>query len=336
MKLTAIYSLGLGFGTLAVFGLSACQKEGMQPTTTAGLSKSALTVGLPPVITWWSSVAAIAYTGYPGDAPAGEMYSVGFTINGKGYVLGGMLDLQRGDAKHVPDLWMFDLATQAWGKQAPYPGSYGDLVGEQIFVIGDNAYVMQDSVLWQYNQPLNQWTTKAAFPGKARFYGTAMAINGKGYVGIGVDDITILNLKDWWQYDPTADHWTQMHDFGGDPRQQAVGFSIDGKGYVCWGLNNQDDILRPVWQYDPVADSWTKRQNCPAPDAFAASTGTIGGVDVGLMTDGADLWQYNPALDSWSDQGAVRYGDHAYAAGFVINDSYFLANISVSAYNWSR
>ncbi len=221
------------------------------------------------------------YGWYPNDPPEGELYSAGLTINNKGFVLGGMLNTQRGLADHVPDLWMFDPATQAWSKQAPYPGNAGLLVGEQVFVIGDNAYVMQDNVLWQYNQPLNQWTPKAAFPGEARFYGTAMTINGEGYLGLGVDDNTITALKDWWQYDPVGDHWTRMHDFGGEAREEAVGFSIDGKGYVCWGTNSQGTILRPVWQYDPVADSWTKKQNCPTAEAFGAVNAT-GGIACGI------------------------------------------------------
>jgi len=229
---------------------------------------------------------------------------------------------------------MFDPTTQSWSKQSGNSNFYLNN-SEEVFVIGDNAYVLVDNHVWQYNQPSNQWTQKQNFPGTSRFGGTAIAVNGKGYLGLGTSEPDFLDLKDWWQYDPGSDSWTQKHDFGGDARDDAGAFSIDGKGYVLFGFHN-GTAFKTVWQYDPVTDGWTKKQNCPASAQSAPASAVIGGVDVGLMTDGNDLWEYNPATDSWSDQGAVLGGYRQWPAGFVIGDSYFLANLSVVAYNWSR
>ncbi len=337
MKITTFFSRGLVIATLTAIGLCSCQKEGLQQSTSSGgLMKTDLTVGLPPVITWWANVAPIPYTFYPGDPPADEEYSVGFSINNKGFILGGMVNFEKGESDHVPDLWMYDPVTQDWIKQAPYPGNYVGLVDEQVFVIGDNAYVIQDNSVWQYNQPSNQWMLKHAFPGLDRISGTAIAINGKGYVGLGFGVTgNPTDLKDWWQYDPATDSWTQKNNFGGEAREQAAGFSIDGRGYVVLGTHNGTNF-KTVWQYDPTADSWTKKQNCPASVSWAPATATIGGIDYGLMTDGSYLWQYNPASDKWSNQGAI-YGGYRYGpTGFVIGHSYLLANLKVVAYNWSK
>jgi N-acetylneuraminic acid mutarotase len=309
----------------------------MQPASSTGnLVKTDLTVGPVPAIDWWSSVAPIPYTAYPNDPPESELYSVGFTINNKGFVLGGMLNTQRGLGDHVPDLWMFDPATQAWSKQAPYPGNYGLLVGEQVFVIGDNAFVIQDNTVWQYNQPSNQWMQKQVFPGVARLWGTAMAINGKGYFGLGESEYgNIPDLKDWWQYDPNTDSWTPAQEFGGDARYWAAGFAVDGKGYVCLGANKSSSF-NTLWQYDPVADNWTKKQSLSGTsgtEAVAVSA-TINGVDLGLVADGSELWDYNPASDSWGDMGKQEGG--GLSAIFVIGHSLFLANISVETFNWSK
>jgi Kelch motif len=344
MKIATFFSRGLVIATLTAIGLCSCQKEGLSPSTfSGGLTKTDLGLSLPPVITWWDSVARIPYTSLPGDPPPiDEEYSIGFTINNKGFVLSGMLTIVKDEDEefNVPDLWMYDPATHAWSKQAPYPGNYLDLVGEQLFVIGDNAYVIQDNAVWQYNQPSNLWTLKKAFPGIARSLGTAMAINGKGYFGTGItEQANQTYMKDWWQYDPVTDSWMEKNNFAGEARSDAGSFSIDGKGYVVLGYRNITSF-KTVWQYDPTADSWTKKQNCPASASWAPATATIGGIDYGLMTDGSHLWQYNPSSDNWYDQGAVYgvslTGPRLVPAGFVIGHSYLLANLSVVAYNWSK
>lgn len=166
------------------------------------------------MITWWSRGDSIPYTAYlPSDPPVSIWYSVGFAINGKEFVLGGMLNTQSREADHVPALWMFDPAAQEWDSMARYPGNYGNLVGEVVFVIGDNAYVVQDNAVWQYNQPTNHWTAKGNFPGAARDQAAGFAVDGKGYVCLG--EATGANYSTVWQYDPVANTWTQKKSLTG-------------------------------------------------------------------------------------------------------------------------
>jgi len=320
-------------GALAAILCSACQKEGVNPaTSTAGLTKSALTVGVVPVLTWWTSGGDIPYNFKPGNPPLSETGSIGFTINNKGYVMDGQFPMTNGNYIWLQALWMFDPATQSWSKQSMASDLF--LIGtESLFVIGDNAYVVTGNQVWQYNQPSNQWTQKHDFPGAPRLAGSAVAIDGKGYFGLGSE--TNGDVKDWWQYDPAGDSWTRLHDFAGEPRDWAQTFSLSGKGYVLFGGDNTIQY-RTVWQYDPITDTWTRRQNCPAGGMTAGATATIGGVAVGLITDGANVWEYNPATDGWSEEGPIAGGPRVGPAGFVVGNSYFLCNISVDVYNWSR
>src|ERR1700722_1628903 len=202
---------GLAVASVLSLGLNACQKEGMQAASVDGVTtKSALTVGPPPVITWWANGGVIPYNFKPGNPPLGEIGSIGFTINNKGYVMDGQFPMTNGNYIWLQALWMFDPASQSWSKQSMASAPY--LTGtESLFVIGDNAYVVTGNQVWQYNQPSNQWTQKHDFPGAPRLIGSAVAINGKGYFGLG--DETNGVLKDWWQYDPASDNWIQLNDF---------------------------------------------------------------------------------------------------------------------------
>lgn len=330
---------GVAALTLLAIGLGSCQKQRLGPAiTSSNLTKSDITVGLPPVLVAWTGGPAIPYTAYiPSDPPASEMYSVGFSINGKGYVLGGMLTTVSGETEHVPDLWMFDPTAGMWSRQASYPGG-GSFVGEQVFVIGNNAFVMIDNTVWQYNQPTNKWTAKSNFPGIARFWGTAIAINGLGYLGLGVNENTFDELKDWWQYDPAADRWTRVADFGGAARFQAAGFASGGKGYVCMGIGTGD--YSTVWQYDPPANTWTQKHSLSglSGGGAVAASGIIGGVNTGLLVWAGELWEYDAASDSWfAETKSINIpGGGQTPAAFVIGNSLYLANIGTKIFHWSR
>jgi len=81
-----------------------------------------------------------------------------------------------------------------------------------------------------------------------------MVVNGKAYVGTGLNDIKGTNKaeKDFWEYDPavgTNGTWTQTANFGGGEQYGAVGFSIGSKGYIGTGANSSS-YLKDFWEYD--------------------------------------------------------------------------------------
>ncbi|MGZ3851029.1 MAG: kelch repeat-containing protein, partial [Flavisolibacter sp.] len=85
------------------------------------------------------------------------------------------------------------------------------------------------------------WIQKASFPGNGRYAATALSINDKGYMGLGLDDYGNV-YGDFWEYDPASDTWSQKADFPGGARYYATGFSYAGKGYVGTGANTPGDF----------------------------------------------------------------------------------------------
>jgi N-acetylneuraminic acid mutarotase len=289
-----------------------------------------------PAITWWSGVAPMPYKpSNPNDPLVAENYSVGFSINNKCFVLGGVLFMQSGATEHIPDLWMFDPASQSWTKKAPYPGNDQNLINEAAFIIGDNAYFIVNTTVWQYNQPANKWTKKTSFPSSPRILGAAMAINGKGYFGLGFSTQFQVDLNDWWQYDPASDQWTFLTPFENGTRESAGTFVIGGKGYLCFG-KTVSSSFKDLWQYDPVADTWTQKHSYTGNGGpvEAADSARINGVDLGLVAVDDALWEYNPSTNSWGTAGALKGGSTS--AGFVLGHSFFVAGLSVAAFNWSK
>jgi N-acetylneuraminic acid mutarotase len=322
-----------------------------------GKTATSLTVGGPPTIVWWGNGTTIPYTDdIPGDIPKANQYGQGFTINGKGYVCGSLLETGVGTGDHINELWQFDPATLAWTKKAPFPG--GELIEAANFVIGDNAYIVTGNATYQYNQPTDTWTQKAYIFSVQRMLATAFAINGKGYIGLGYDpnSTNLDEQNDWWQYDPATDRWIQKAAFPGGKRDGAGGFSVDGKGYVVSGEHSTVHYVNghfegqvtwgnKVWQYDPVADSWAQKADFPGPGRWEAvsANATVGGTDVGFIVGGDndgnafnDAWEYNPATDTWGQLPNILGGARTESGGFVIGRSLYITNKTVVVLNWSN
>src|SRR5215831_3723039 len=136
---------------------SSCKKESSLPTV---VTKNKLdAVGPPPPLIFWAKGADLNFPdGVPGDNPVGRIFSQGFAINGKGYICAGVAENSFGTGGYMFDLWEFDPATRAWTQKANYPGT--EPVEGVNFVIDDNAYICFQNELWQYNQPMDQWTRK--------------------------------------------------------------------------------------------------------------------------------------------------------------------------------
>ena len=114
----------------------------------------------------------------------------------------------------------------------------------------------------------SQWTQKADLTGGKRYEAVGFSINGKGYIGTGID---LTRKKDFWEYDPATDTWAQKADVGGAARNLAVGFSIGNKGYSGTGTGD-DGKKRDFWEYDPVTNTWTQKADFGG-DARTAAVG---------------------------------------------------------------
>jgi N-acetylneuraminic acid mutarotase len=329
--------------TLLSIVISSCQKQNSLATSSL-TSKTVSTndVGLPPPIIAWLKGPDVPIDGQ-GNPVFGLSNAFGFAINAKGYIGGGEIEFYMSFSPSN-QLWEYDTVTRSWSQKANFPGD--NILNASSFVIGNDAYVCTGGTSapgvnfskenWQYDQTANTWTRKSDFPGTARSFATATAINNKGYVGLGDEALnsTFPDTKDWWQYDPVTDSWTRKADFAGGKRGGAVSFTINNKGYVSCGHHvnvntNNAKLFNDLWQYNPAGDSWKQKADLPASsrdNAIGLSVFGNKGI-VGIVATGSasnDCWQYSASSNSWSQLPNVGGGPRSDAAGFSIGNTIYI------------
>jgi len=236
---------------------------------------------------------------------AGRYGAIGFSIGTKGYLGWGLL----GSFSYVNDFWEYDAVANVWTKKADL-GANGSREAGVGFSIGSKGYMgtganhnfgygtrLKD--FYEYDPATNVWTKKADFAGDARCDATAFSIGEKGYLGLGMTEIT--TLSDFWEYNPANNSWTKKANFGGGVRMTAVGFVIGSKGYVGTGWsgifsNNKNDF----WEYSPENNIWTKQADCstlPRASCAGFSIGNKGYVGIGCLNGGGiqtkDFWEFD-------------------------------------------
>ncbi len=156
-------------------------------------------------------------------------------------------------------------------------------------------------------------------------HGVSFVINGKGYVGTGVNLAGTIASSAFFEYDPVADAFTQKADFGGGARYAAVGFALsNGKGYVGTGVTPGGALSNDFWEYDPAANTWTSRTVVPGGVRRWASAFGINGKGYVMAGSNSnflnDIYEYNPATNIWTSKGTVApsYGAGDGAVAFSI------------------
>ncbi|MBK7943888.1 MAG: hypothetical protein IPJ85_00635 [Flavobacteriales bacterium] len=140
----------------------------------------------------WSTAAAIPDQGRHG--------AVGFTMNGKGYVVGG----RENSLNFVQDLWSFDPTSNAWSAMTPFPGAPRS--SPLAFVYCNDAVVgcgrdgsVNHHDAWAYSAMTNSWSQIPSYPGATAMAGTSFSIGNRAYGGLGWDLTTDLSHADLWE-----------------------------------------------------------------------------------------------------------------------------------------
>jgi N-acetylneuraminic acid mutarotase len=189
--------------------------------------------------------------------------------------------------------------------------------------------------LWQYDPANDTWTQKANLLGSPRRDAVAFSVDGKGYVGTGIDADEALGankLKDFWAYDPALNTWTQVADYpgvGGLGLYFATAFDLDGKGYVCCGKAGPNSYSNQLWEYKPSLNQWTQRANFPGGVRYQLSSFSIGLYGyVGLGTDQdiyrKDFWKYNAGSNQWTQIANLPASERAASVTFSIGNRGFV------------
>jgi len=133
------------------------------------------------------------------DLPFPIRTAMTFVIGGKAYLTGGIIT----GAPFNNKLWMYDPLTDIWTEKAPYPGT--GIYGGVGFAIGTKGYIgvgnssgadgpyLND--FYEYDSANDTWQKKKDFPEPARYGGYGIALNGKGYVGLGYDNNTLIKIQ---------------------------------------------------------------------------------------------------------------------------------------------
>ncbi|PHN00887.1 Kelch repeat-containing protein [Flavilitoribacter nigricans] len=266
----------------------------------------------------------------PGNDKSGAF---GFSIGTKGYVGGG----------EEPDFWEYDPDKDTWTRKADFPGETPRL-GAVSFVIQGKAYVGTGSMLgcfcpyrtkyedlWEYDPNEDTWTRKADFPGGPRHHAAGFAINGKGYLGTGVDFFGDAQ-NDFWEYDPPTDSWKEVASFEGIARYGAATFTIGNKGYLGIGIIDGSIRRRDFWEYAPSDDSWTRKANFVEQGRACTVSFSIG--DKGYIGTGCDntsdrnndLWEFDPTTNVWTKKTNFTGRARQEATGFSIGNRGYIGS----------
>lgn len=147
----------------------------------------------------------------------------------------------------------------------------------------------------------------------------AFSLNGKGYVGTGLDKNENF-YNDFYCYDPSTDKWTKIAGLPGPPRARATAFSLNGKGYVIGGATSNNTYLSDAYVYEPSTNVWSEIESLPDSRRAAASSFAIngkgyviGGWDGNGLT--ADILQFDPvSTPHWSSVMEIDTGLYTHAS----------------------
>ena len=266
-----------------------------------------------------------------------------FVINGKAYIFGG-ID-QAGNYKK--DLLQYDPIANTWIQKAPLSFYQAPRAYVSTFVINNKGYIVgghkknsqpdgkELAETWEYDPIENAWTQKQSLP-MGRTMAAGFAINGKGYIAMGSNDVNDEYMSDVMEFDPVANTWTEKSELvspTGDMGRYAVGcFVINNKAYIGLGKKfpvNAFDEFSDFWEFEPAGNTWTQIANFPAgPRSYptAYSAGNLGylGTGVSDLFGMQDFYSYNPGTNVWTKRASVPGTPRAFAISFYIGNRGYL------------
>lgn len=246
-----------------------------------------------PQIDGWTKIAEL-----PSFAEARDQ-AIGFSVNGKGYVVGGEKYGLLGN-NCLQDCWEYNPQNNIWYQRADFPRlmkcGVSFTIGNKAYVgLGVDDYLRPYSDFYEFDPATNKWKQLNDFPGTHRENAVAFSLNGKGYVGLGFmfdAKINRINFTDFWEYDPTTDVWSRLKDFPGVGRFSAMGYGLGKYCYV--GLGKPNDFYR----YDTETKEWEPLGYLPGEGrdvaySFCVNKKIYYGGGEGSKTVYSDLWEFN-------------------------------------------
>lgn len=261
--------------------------------------------------------------------------TVGFALNGKGYIVGGRVDTS--PLTYVKDVWEYEPSTDTWTQKNNFTYT---LVQPAFFTIGSKAYIVggqNGSITYvnttsEYDPTTDSWTSKASFPESGVGGTFQFVINGKAYVGTGAR-LSANKSNTVYEYDAAGNNWTSKANFPGASRVNATGFAIGNFGYAGLGTDGSGNLYNDFYKYNPTNNTWTPIAQFPGKARLEAVCFVIDGkayVGGGARLIGStyfslnDFYEYDPATDTWAPAPGIPGLPRAHSGFFTINDRGYL------------
>jgi N-acetylneuraminic acid mutarotase len=294
----------------------------------------------------WSQLPA-----FPGPDRYG---ATAFVLNNKGYVATG-----GNDFGYLDDLWQYDPVAGTWQQKTGLPAlsvqhenqrreAYSFVINGRAYLGGGDGWVFGPNSttnyafidLWEYNPLNDHWTQKADVPDFGKDLSIGVAVNGKGYVGLGCDVSQTVNRQSFWEYDPITNSWAPKTDFPSPASTDCSAFVLDSTIYVVGGVKLTPVALSSqVYKYDVPTDTWTQIASFNGGSiagAFTACNGSSAFVGTGYNSNIVPVnkvWEFS--LPTNVNDGNVAHAAHALvypnpASEFIsINSEEKISNLEI-------
>ena len=327
---------------IAIIAIHSCKKQ-TELTSTNQIVNNEI-ISAPPGGNYWQTSAPFI-TPRTGTAS--------FVINGKGYVFGGYIN-----NSYKRDLWEYNPLSNVWAQKASLPAGVKGRMHVATFVINNKGYIVggalgpldgfETNETWEYDPLNDSWLQRSGIP-VAREFATGFAINGKGYIAMGLTVPAGIYLNDVLEYDPVANTWITKSNLTAPgqnlSRAKPISFVINNKAYIGTGHRiNPGDIayFKDLWEYDPSANTWIQKANFPPGERSTAvgfASSTTGYVGTGLQYFFGqpvwmkDFWMYRPLTNTWTQlPDFPGYGRNQATGFFVGNRGYIGLGYSPDTY----
>ena len=237
--------------------------------------------------------------------------AVGFSINGKGYITGGCAETGYAGDTYPVDMWEYDPSENKWIQKSSFPRP-GGMDNGTAFSIGNYGYAGlgyitysslhpewgEQNSFYKYDPKLDRWFQINDFPGAPRQGAVGFSINGKGYIGLGYNNISGRKFfNDIWEYDPVTDDWDRVGYFPGELREYPIGFGVDGCLYFGMGK------IATFYKYDLKTKEWSELDYIPNGEREGAMSFCVNNsifIGAGISSYGVktDLWEYKIGIAS--------------------------------------
>lgn len=271
------------------------------------------------------------------------------TVNGHAYVVASSYYKQNQNIDYNFYLWKFDQLTFNWEKiSLPFTVSgnvYLTSSGSKLFMYESGA----GNILREYDPAVNQWETKAKFPGISRFYPTLFCIGSKVYLGLGAyykeNDLTAAN--DFFALETKTNQWSAIADYpmiegqtDPYPRFGASAFVIDNVAYVACGASNT--MMSNCYKYEATQNQWTRIADFPGPRRFTTSVAVNGkgyifnGVPfINVNASQGNAFSYDPKGNKWTELANYATGREIVdGLAFELNGKLYVSGVLEGVEEW--